>query len=154
MRHSYFILIIFFSFFYSIAVLGQTRPLITGNFKELKLGQFIRELETSSGYHFYYDSLQVDSIQVNLTVKDQPLDKVMEKVLANTGFNFSIDQYNNVFLIRDIIIKIDLPAGFFGTKTTVDSIINPVADLESARGGNIISASLENKLYEIGTKNN
>jgi hypothetical protein len=69
MRHSYFILIIFFSFFYSIAVLGQTRPLITGNFKELKLGQFIRELETSSGYHFYYDSLQVDSIQVNLTSK-------------------------------------------------------------------------------------
>jgi hypothetical protein len=154
MRHSYFILIIFFSFFYSIAVQGQTRPLITGNFKELKLGQFIRELESSSGYHFYYDSLQVDSIQVNLTVKDQPLDKVMEKALANTGFNFSIDQYNNVFLIRDIIIKTDLPAGFFGTKTTVDSIINPVADLESARGSNVISASLENKLYEIGTKNN
>ena len=154
MRHSYFILIIFFSFFYSIAVQGQTRPLITGNFKELKLGQFIRELESSSGYHFYYDSLQVDSIQVNLTVKDQPLDKVLEKALANTGFNFSIDQYNNVFLIRDIIIKTDLPAGFFGTKTTVDSIINPVADLESARGSNVISASLENKLYEIGTKNN
>jgi hypothetical protein len=154
MRHSYFILIIFFSFFYSIAVQGQTRPLITGNFKELKLGQFIRELESSSGYHFYYDSLQVDSIQVNLTAKDQPLDKVLEKALANTGFNFSIDQYNNVFLIRDIIIKTDLPAGFFGTKTTVDSIINPVADLESARGSNVISASLENKLYEIGTKSN
>jgi hypothetical protein len=154
MRHSYFILIIFFSFFYSIAVQGQTRPLITGNFKELKLAQFIRELESSSGYHFYYDSLQVDSIQVNLTAKDQPLDKVLEKALANTGFNFSIDQYNNVFLIRDIIIKTDLPAGFFGTKTTVDSIINPVADLESARGSNVISASLENKLYEIGTKSN
>jgi len=29
-----------------------------------------------------------------------------------------------------------------------------VADLESARGSNVISASLENKLYEIGTKNN
>ena len=154
MRHSYFILIILFSFFYSITLQGQTRPLITGNFKEIKLGQFIREVESSSGYHFYYDSLQIDSIQVNLTVKDQPLDKVMEKALANTGFNFSIDQYNNVFLIRDIIIKTDLPAGFFGTKTTVDSIINPVADLESARGSNVISASLENKLYEIGTKNN
>jgi len=154
MRYPYFILIILFSFFYSIAVQGQTRPLITGDFKELKLGQFIRELESLSGYHFYYDSLQTDSIQVNLTVKDQPLDKVMEKILANTGFNFSIDQYNNVFLIRDIIIKTDLPAGFFGTKTTVDSIINPPADLELARGSNIISASLENKLYEIGTKSN
>src|SRR6187549_319033 len=117
MRYFYFILIFFFSFFYSIAVHGQARPLITGNFKEIKLGQFIREVESSSGYHFYYDSLQIDSIQVSLTVKDQPLDKVMEKALANTGFNFSIDQYNNVFVIKDIFIKTELPPGFFGLKS-------------------------------------
>src|SRR4030095_5578607 len=112
MRHSYSILILFFSFFYCAAtVVGQSKPLITGNFKELKTSQFIRELESASGFRFYYDSVQVDSLRINLTVTEQPLDKVLEQAFANTGFNFSIDRHNNIFLIKDKKIRTDLTPG-------------------------------------------
>ena len=156
MRHSYFILMIFFCFFYCASTaVGQSKPLITGNFKELKTVQFIREVELASGFHFYYDSLQVDSLRINLIVKEQPLDKVLEQAFANTGFYFSIDRNNNVFLIKGKKINTDLPSGFFGeTKVTSDLIINHASDFEGIKDSNIITASLENKIYEIGNKGN
>src|SRR5262245_20048437 len=108
-------LILFFYFgFWSISAQGQNRPSITGEFKDIKVGHFARLLESFSGYHFFYDSLQVDSIVINLTVTGEPLDIVLEKAFTNTSIKFSIDQHNNVFLIKDRIIKTDLPSGFFG----------------------------------------
>jgi len=147
MRYSYTILSTFFSFFYCVStVVGQSTPLITGNFKELRTVQFIRELESSSGFRFYYDSLQVDSLRINLTVREQPLDKVLEQAFANTGFHFSIDRHNNVFLIKEKKIITDLPAGFFGeTKVASTPIANHASDLEGIQDSNITSASLENK---------
>ncbi len=153
MKWLYLILFVCVGVFCSSSAQAQNRPLITGEFREMKVGQFSRLLESFSGYHFFYDSLQVESIVINLTVKDEPLDKVLGKAFTNTPIKFSIDQHNNVFLIKDRIIKTDLPSGFFGiTKTAIDSTAK-VADLES-NDSNVISASLENKLYEIGVKTN
>ncbi|HKB43428.1 MAG TPA: hypothetical protein VKC90_03530, partial [Chitinophagaceae bacterium] len=132
MRHIYFSLFILFSFVYS-GLRGQEKniPLITGQFKELKIEQFVQLLETTTAYHFYYDPVQFDSIQINLSVKEQPLKKVLELAFANTSFHFSMDPYNNVFLIRDKTIRTDLPPGFFGKiKNNNDSIINNTADIE------------------------
>src|ERR1700716_2740531 len=104
MRYNYFLPINFFSFSYS-GLSGQEKnnSLITGDFKELKIEGFIRELESQTGFHFYYDPNQFDNLQLNFSIKDQPLQKVLELAFNNTGFHFSIDQHNNVFLTRDKI---------------------------------------------------
>src|SRR5512143_2452594 len=142
-------------FFYS-GLSGQVKtiPLITGDFKDLKIEQFVGELEARTGFHFYYDKKQFDSGQINVSVKDQPLEKVLSLALDTSRFHFGIDQHNNVFLLKDRAIRTDLPIGFF-EKTTLanDTIIGNVRDLELTGNGKPVLASLENKLYEIGTKN-
>ena len=92
MRYIYLIILCAFSLFYS-TLYGQEKktPLINGD----------------------YDPNQFDSLQINISVKDQPLQKVLELALADSTFHFAIDQYNNVFAIKNKSIRTDLPVGFF-----------------------------------------
>ncbi|HET9824417.1 MAG TPA: hypothetical protein VFP87_03740, partial [Chitinophagaceae bacterium] len=75
MRYFGFLLFIFIHSCLSAQV--KTTTLITGDFKDLRIEQFARELETQTGFRFYYDQKQFDSVQINLSVKDQPLEKVL-----------------------------------------------------------------------------
>src|SRR5436190_19567109 len=114
MRYTYPIILCAFSLFYS-TLYGQEKktPLINGEFKNLKMEQFVQQIESKTNYHFYYDPNQFDSLQINISVKDQPLQKVLELALADSTFHFAIDQYNNVFVIKNKSIRTDLPVGFF-----------------------------------------
>src|SRR5690349_23991348 len=101
MRYPYCLLTVLFIFCYGISFSqARTDTLITGNFKDLKVEQFIRELENQTSYHFYYDPNQVDSLSINVSVQRQPLQKVLELAFSNTDIHFSIDQHNNVFLLK------------------------------------------------------
>src|SRR6185295_19202487 len=115
--------------------------------------QFAREIETQTGFHLYYISSQFDSVKINVSVKEQPLKKVLELAFANTSFHFSIDQRKNVFLIKDKTITPGLPVGFFEkTKNKNDTAANNIADIDLTNDTKAVSASMENKLYEIGIK--
>jgi hypothetical protein len=78
---------------------GQVKadPLITGDFRDLKIEEFVRQLETQTRYRFYYDQKQFDSVQINLSVKGQPLRNVLSLAFDTAKFHFSIDEHNNVF---------------------------------------------------------
>ena len=156
MRYSNLLLGVLFLFFCSSSK-GQERKdsLVSGDFKGLTIEQFILQLEAQTPFHFYYDQKQFDSLQITLSVKGQPLQKVLELAFVNTNFHYSIDQHDNVFLIKDKMIRTDLPAGFFGSSRNInDSAITNTntADIGLTSDSSTISASLENKLYEIGTK--
>src|SRR5215510_11066812 len=152
MRHIFFLIV--FSLIYS-CLLAQVKavPLVTGNFKDLKVEDFVRQLETQTGYRFYFEQKQFDSVQINLWVKDQPLQKVLSLAFDTARFHFSIDEHNNVFLLKDRMIRTELPVGFFERTPVNDSLANNIADVFLADNTKPVSASLENKLYEIGTKN-
>jgi len=154
MRYIYFLLTVLSSFFYArLCAQEKTDTLVTGDFKEMKIEQFVRELEGQTGFHFYYISNQFDSVQINLSVKEEPLKKVLELAFVNTSFHFSIDQRKNVFLIKDKTITPDLPSGFFArTKSKPDTVANNIADIDLLNESKAVSASMENKLYEIGIK--
>jgi hypothetical protein len=154
MRYIYFLLAVLCSLFYTeLSAQEKSDTLVTGDFKELKIEQFVQELETQTGFHFYYISNQFDSLQINVSVKEQPLNKVLELAFANTSFHFSIDQRKNVFLIKGKTITPELPVGFFEkTKNKNDTVANNIADIELTSDAKTVSASMENKLYEIGIK--
>ena len=66
MRYIYFLLAVLFSLFYTgLAAQEKTDTLVTGDFKEMKIEQFVRELEAQTGFHFYYISNQFDSLKIN-----------------------------------------------------------------------------------------
>ena len=156
MRRIYFLMVVLFSLFCEgLSAQEKTDTLVTGDFKEMKIEQFVRELETQTGFHFYYITNQFDSVQINLAVREQPLRKVLELAFANTSFHFSIDQRKNVFLIKDKTITPELPVGFFDkAKSKSDTIINNAADIDLTADTKVVSASMENKVYVIGIKGN
>ncbi|HEY8894193.1 MAG TPA: carboxypeptidase-like regulatory domain-containing protein [Niastella sp.] len=121
--------------------------------KEAPIDSLITELETQTGYHIYYDPAHFDSLRVSISVTNISLQKVLELVFANTEYHFAIpEKQAYVFLTRGAIIKTSLPPGFF-SNTTPDSLQGTTpfyGDRKKVR----TDASIENKLFEIGIRNN
>jgi hypothetical protein len=149
----FFLLIVLITSFHVFAQEKQT-DLVTGEFNELSIDQFANTLTLQSGYKFYYDALQLDSIRITISAKEQPIQKLLERAFLNTGISFSIDQHKNIFLVKGRSIQTDLPSGFFGRQKNSSDRIKTVANdmLDTAK--EITGTRLENKLYEIGKKIN
>jgi type II secretory pathway component GspD/PulD (secretin) len=46
---------------------------ISVNFQQTKIEPFVDELEAKSGYHFYVDTAQFDSLKITLQADNKPL---------------------------------------------------------------------------------
>ena len=154
MRKRIFLLPCALAFFCSLYAQDNNDRLISGDFKQLKIEPFVRALEAQTGFHFYYDPAELDSVEINISVKDHPLEKVLALAFSSTNYHYSIDQHNNVFLLKDKTIRTELPADFFGKSRNTKDTQTAIAEVTDLSGNHaVVSASLENKLYEIGNKN-
>ena len=124
--------------------------------KDTSIHVIVQELEQQTGYHFYYDPVQFDSLRISITANNLPLEKALEQLFEQTDFHFTIlpdKQY--VFLTKGTIIRTELPAGFFA-KALKDTVrreqagVPDYGDKKKVRA----DASIENKLFEIGSKAN
>ncbi|HEY0355077.1 MAG TPA: TonB-dependent receptor [Flavisolibacter sp.] len=146
--------IFLFIVFCSLGIMASAQaPLVSGNFRNLGVEAFFQQVEAQTPYYFYYDVKQLDSIRINLDVKDQPLEYVLEQAFKNTDVNFSIDAQNRVFITRKIKLLTSLPPGFFqkdqsGT-TDHSKLLSNAMDAK-----NIRKLTSESKTYEIGVKTN
>ena len=142
-------------FLLHIAVAQQATKLISANFQQATVGQFVNELESKSNFHFYYDQKPFDSLRVTLQVDAKPLESILDIVFKNTDFHYAITD-NKVFLTRGRQIKTELAAGFSepvnGAPVTVQT--NTVADYTADQDKTVPQATTENKVYEIGIKTN
>ncbi len=130
--------------------------LISGNFENIYLPEFFKNIESQSPYFFYYDSGQVDSIKVSLSANNDSLQIVLEKVLQGTGLLFSVDKNYRVYITKGIKLVTTLPQGFFPSiaetkplQPARDSIID--YGLENRKKEKVTS---ESRLYEIGARTN
>ncbi|MDF2187176.1 TonB-dependent receptor [Paraflavitalea sp. CAU 1676] len=116
----------------------------------------IQEFERQSGYHFYYDRSQFDSLRFSIVINNQPLDKALEQTFNNTPFHFTVMPDRQwVFLTKGASIKTSLPDNFFAraAKDTARRDVAAVPDYGDKKKVRA-DASIENKLFEIGSKNN
>ncbi len=145
--------------FYSASAFGQQKSnrLITINFDSLKIDAFVKQLESQTGYAYYYNEKDFDSVFFSLSVKEQVLENVLKQAFANKGYFFSIDAENHVFFTKGKQVKTELPDGLFtliklgiGKQKQVNE-----KDWVKVEDGNILvqKSSLDNKLYIIGDKN-
>ncbi|WP_419700084.1 carboxypeptidase-like regulatory domain-containing protein [Mucilaginibacter sp. NFX135] len=142
----------------------NTAVSISVNFHQATIGQFVTELEAKTGYYFYYNPIQFDSLKVSVDVNNKPIETVLDLAFKNTDFHYAITSQHQIFLTRGREIQIRLPAGFFENKPgTTPSITNQsksvstnaaVADFTDEKEKKVPEATTENKLYEIGIKTN
>ena len=159
MRYTANILLIVISVgFFHGQLHAQKNPqnLISGDFNNLSIRDFTREVEQQTNYFFYYDSSLFDSARFTITVDRQPLPSVMDQVFAKTDFNYSIGPHNEVFLTRGVLVQTNL--GGITIDTVKKGRRDVIGDGVEEKNQNAFTqyAKLENKLYEIGvnTANN
>ncbi|HEY4155296.1 MAG TPA: carboxypeptidase-like regulatory domain-containing protein [Puia sp.] len=130
----------------------NAQNLISGNFQNLTIEQFTQELESQTGYYFYYDDSLFDSLRVTLSASREPLSKVLEKAFAGTDFNYAIDRHLQVFLTRGVMVQTNFEAGMPDSVVRKRVRENPeeAADEEERPSNHLQRAILENKLYQIG----
>lgn len=73
---------------------------ITAQFRNLKIDQFADELQKQTGYYFYYDARQLDTVLFNFSVSRESLSKVLETAFAATDFFYAIDDNKRVFITK------------------------------------------------------
>jgi hypothetical protein len=135
---------------------GQGKS-ISVNFHQANIDQVVTELEAKSGFHFFYDPMQFDSLKVTLQLTDKPLETILSQAFKNTGFSFAITKQQQVFLTKGREIQTGLAVGYFGitaaNATTANMSVSP-ANADPDKDKKVPEATTENKLYEIGIKTN
>ncbi len=153
----FFISVILLSCFYSeTRAQSQEKNLITGNFHDLSIQEFTDELSQQTDYFFYYDDLLFDSFRISISVDREPLSYVLNQVFANTDFDFSIGPHNEVFLTKNAFVQTNLtasPRDSIKIKKRTKTSDPEYVQIQDSR---VQTATLENKLYQIGmnTANN
>ncbi|MDE3214025.1 MAG: TonB-dependent receptor, partial [Bacteroidota bacterium] len=141
--------------FYGVGAKAQKKPmpLVTHDFDHVSAQQFFTQLESVTGWHFYYDSSQIHVPEITLEAIQKPLDEVLKEGLQHSGLKFAIDQSGDVFISRGLAIQADLPEDFWGLHrqgrdiARTDSVVDYL-DLE----GKNRKTSAKNKLYVVGQK--
>lgn len=140
----------------SKAQTDTTGPLITAGFKNIPVETFLLDIESRTGFHFYYKTADFDSLKIDVSVNNEPWYKVLSLAFMNTGLIFAKDHEGHIFISKQVTIKTSLPDDFFddalkkNKKITLNAanVNNDTSDMEKIAVG----ANLENKLYFIGVK--
>ena len=145
-----------FFLFFSSAVSAQKikEELISENLQGVTIDRFVKEIEEKTLYRFYYDSAQFDSLKINITINQQPLDIVLRQIFSKTNYYAAIDSDHHVFLTRGELIITEFPIAIPGDKS--DSLKKPVSSFTPTNDKNNVASKTfaDSKIYEIGIKTN
>ncbi|MCR6722464.1 MAG: TonB-dependent receptor [Chitinophagaceae bacterium] len=140
-----------------VAAQTKQEPRISGQFENLLLPEFFNKIESLVPVKFFYDKAVLDSSRINLTVQNELLSQVLDKVLRDAKLQFSIDDEGRVFVTRGLKITTALPGNFFSSTETAAK--QPEAGADKTVDYELVekkarTVTSENKLYEIGTRSN
>src|SRR5882757_4310467 len=146
-----FLVVLFCLGLFHVSLRAQKNPqnLISGNFKDLSIQDFTKELEQQTTYYFYYDISLFDSIRFTLTVDRETLSTILNRAFSKTEFTWSIGPHNEVFLTKGTFVQTNLTAVISDTVKKKRPAYVELTDTKNQNDA-IQNAKLENKLYQIG----
>jgi len=157
MKKGYFT-IVFICIVKLLSAQNTTEKTFNVNFQQATISEFVNELEAKSGYHFYYDPAQFDSLKITMQVNDLPLRNILNVAFSNTDYHFAIVAADmQVFLTKGKTINTQLAGGYFNIKPgATDEQQNAAAGAEFTgdKEAHVAEATTENKLYAVGLKTN
>ncbi|HLK28453.1 MAG TPA: carboxypeptidase-like regulatory domain-containing protein [Puia sp.] len=121
----------------------------------MTITEFAKALQGQTGYRFYFDTLQFDSIRIDISVKSQNLKDVLQLAFAGTNFHYSIDHQKHVFITNGVTVQTELPDLFFDSSKLAskkNQFVDASDELEDNEKKKDTIA-LNNKLFVIGDKN-
>jgi len=122
---------------------GTTR--VYGNFSGYTFEQFAKEIESKTDYHFYYRPSDVDSLEINLGIKNETVPDLLKEIFTGGDLHVAIDPEKNVFVTKAKEIFTELlydpsSGDYAGAR-------NVIAQLEEVE-----KTGTEDKLNQIGIR--
>ncbi|AIZ62933.1 TonB-dependent receptor [Hymenobacter sp. DG25B] len=135
---------------------GQQRPtpeVVSGTYRQVPFAEFIRQLETQTRYHFYFNPAETDSLAITAELSAQPLPQALELALRGTPLQFVLDEEEKrVYILGGPPLQATVPESFFQLATTEQTAQEtPVVPTERGTGRVASVSAAELKRYEIGT---
>lgn len=155
MKKIYFLSCCFLLLLRAASAQDTGKKTISVNFQQATIEQFVSDLESKTGYHFYYAPAQFDSLKVTLQVTDKTLGNVLDMAFHNTVYHYSItDQM--VFLTKGRQVNTALSPSIFNNPPANEPNAQAatVADYTVETEKKVAEATTENKTYEIGIRTN
>ncbi|MGZ3750071.1 MAG: TonB-dependent receptor, partial [Mucilaginibacter sp.] len=155
MKKIYFLSFCFLVLFKLAHAQDGNKKLISVNFQQAKIDQVVSDLESKTGYHFYYNQVQFDSLKVTVQATDKTLETVLDMAFDKTDFHYAITG-QQIFLTKGRTLRTELATGFFTAPSTNEPAKQQavVTDYSEEKEKKVAEATTENKLYEIGTRTN
>ncbi len=128
---------------------------VSEEFVHTSFEAFIQKLEKQSPYKFYFNPRQLDTLIINKSFQGTPVLEILNQVLSGTGYYFTVQSGNRVFILdKKSRLTEKLAADFF-TKplTDKDNSQTVIISEKNNMTVNTLSAQ-ENKLIEIGSPGN
>src|SRR6478735_5616404 len=142
---------LFFLLFISAGIHGQTKTasLVSVSYSNDSIAKLVMDIESQTSFKCYYNAEEIDSIRINGQFNNQPLTEVLDKLFANTGYYYLVDDDRILFTKGKRLIA-GLPEGFAepGKSIAVNNQLEPEQGTKRKQP----VAVLENKVYEIGSK--
>ena len=145
-----------FLFTFVVATEAQEKRLIRADFKNDSFDEFVKTIESLYPCHFYYDTAELNNYNVTLKANQLTINQILNRVFNKTSFHFTVDAENRIFITKKSAIQTYLPRNFPGNSRLInDSTDNEEFVLvDESPEKEKLKISLENKLFEIGLKNN
>lgn len=131
---------------------AQDARVINHEFRDVPFPEFSKTIKSITGYRLYYRPQELDTFRVNIMAENILLPDLLRKIFDSTTIRFSIDNQDNVFLYSKFVIQTTLPEDFFNTSGAVPDTGQLVFMEDNAPV--MQTMNRENKLYEIGMKEN
>ncbi|HEY4194011.1 MAG TPA: carboxypeptidase-like regulatory domain-containing protein, partial [Mucilaginibacter sp.] len=134
----------------------QNGKLLDVDFKQAGIGEVVNELKAKTGYRFYYDPAQFDSLKVTFAIRQKPLEFILDKAFEHTPYHYAVTAKQEVILTKTLQINTNLVPGFFdnGSTQATAAVEVPFTDYSIDEKKKVAEATTENKLYEIGIRTN
>ncbi|MCY1507733.1 TonB-linked outer membrane protein, SusC/RagA family [compost metagenome] len=126
------------------------KPTFSVDFSQATLGTVVNDLEKKSGLHFYYPPQLADSLSISAKIEQKTLSVILSQLFENSSIRYAVYQ-NEVFLTQDKELRTDLAPGYYPNDISVKSSDSSDAEIDEE---DVISATAQNKRYEIGLKTN
>ncbi len=119
---------------------------------DVRFSEFAKEAEAQTGYYFYYDASQLDSLKITLQANDQTLLAVLMQVFKDTEFKFAVDDARQrVFVTSDQAIITQLPDGLFDLNSSKEADPNQYVAPTTEEQDKLL-ATAESKTHHIGAQ--
>ncbi|MBS1523221.1 MAG: hypothetical protein JST50_19640, partial [Bacteroidetes bacterium] len=142
-----FYLVFYILFSLSLFVKAQqSNQLIDVNYKQASISQMVADLKSKTGYQFYYDPVQTDSLRVTLALTQKTLSFVLDKAFENTVYHYFITDAHEVILTKNLKVIADLAPGIFNNQPApaVTQAPQAVVDYSEEKTVKVAEATTEN----------